>query len=236
MFTPIPLICCPLSDLRFWGWEFKYGESVACIRRGGIIPRKDRNVPKDPNPVTSTPKQPEEQELLDDEQDEEGGEVVPDESFDADWSRNLMCVADPFALARVRVFPSLQQHSLNAHIFQNCAGQIKKLIFTRFIYECRNTGDMLQLGISLESILSREPPTWRDAAGRPKRAKKEKKNLAKKDQDKQAQEKGVPAEKPKPRSRPGSPHSGVQRGGNNMRQSGRGGKRGAPSRIQANNS
>ena len=103
-----PLICRPLNDLRFWGWEFNYDESVACIRRGGIISRKDRNAPKDSNPVISTSKQPEEQESPDDEQDKEAGEVVPDESFDADWSGNLMCVADPFAAARVRVFPSLQ--------------------------------------------------------------------------------------------------------------------------------
>jgi hypothetical protein len=48
-----------------------------------------------------------------------------------------------------------------SYAFQNCAGQIKKLIFTRFIHECRNTEGMLRLGISLESILSREPPAWR---------------------------------------------------------------------------
>lgn len=117
-------------------------------------------------------------------------------------------------------------------LFQNCAGQIKKLVFTQFIRECRNTMAMLQLGISLESILSREPPS---VAVRPKKPRKVKKNQTKQDQDKQAQEKRVPVQKPKPRSRPGSPRSGVQRGGSNTHQNGRGGKRGGPSRIQANN-
>ena len=27
-----------------------------------------------------------------------------DESFDADWSRDIMCVADPFIVAKVRTF------------------------------------------------------------------------------------------------------------------------------------
>lgn len=80
---------------------------------------------------------------------------------------------------------------------------------------------MLQLGISLKSILSREPPF-----DRPKRGKKEKKNQARKDQDSQAQEKRVPAQKQKPRSRPGPSRSGVQRGGSNPQQNHRGGKRG----------
>jgi hypothetical protein len=55
-----------------------------------------------PNPVASTSTQPEEQELLDDEQDEEADGEVPDESFDADWSEHLMCVADPFVVTKVR--------------------------------------------------------------------------------------------------------------------------------------
>jgi len=163
--------------------------------------------------------QREEQELLDHEQDEEvEEEVVLDESFDADWSGNLMCVADPFIVTK------------------NCAGQIKKFIFTQFIHECRNTGDMLQLGISLKSILSREPPAWPNTPGRLKKVKGGKKKQAKKDQDKQAQEKRVSAEKPKPRSRPGSPHSGVRSGSSNAHRNGRAGKRGTPSRIQANKS
>ena len=178
--------------------------------------------------------QPEEQRLLDDEQDGEADEeVVPGESFDADWSENFVCVADPFIVAKVRVFPSLQPCSFNVHIPQNCTGQIKKLIFTRFLHECRGTEGMLQLGISLESILSKEPPARQNAAGRPKKAKR---RQNKKDQNKQVQEKRVPAEKPKPRSRPGSPHTGVRRGSSNTHQGGRGGKRGAPSRTQANNS
>jgi len=102
-------------------------------------------------------------------------------------------------------------------------------MFTQFVRECRNTGAMLQLGISMEPILSREPP---NPVGRPKKAKKDK---AKKIRGEQTQERRASAQKPKPRSRPGSPHSGVQRGGGNMHQNGRGGKRGAPSRIQANN-
>jgi hypothetical protein len=44
---------------------------------------------------------------LNDEQDEEVDEdVMPDESFDADWSRNIMCVADPFIVAKVRILRS----------------------------------------------------------------------------------------------------------------------------------
>lgn len=97
-----------LSDLRFWGREFKYDESVACIRRGGIFPRKGKSVLKGPNPVASTSAQPEEQESLDDEWDEEVDEVAQDESFNADWSRDLMCVADPFVVAKVGVLPLLQ--------------------------------------------------------------------------------------------------------------------------------
>ena len=229
-----PLIYYPLRDLRFWGREFRYDESVACIRKGGIIPRKSKSVLKDPNPVASTSTQPEEQESADDEQDEEADEeMVSDESFDADWSGNLMCVADPFIVTRVRVFSSLRLCFLNVHVFQNCAGQIKKLIFTFFIQECRSTEGMLQLGISLESILSREIPAWRNPVGLPKRARKGRKNRTKKDQDKDALDKRVPAQKPKP---PGYPNSGVQRGSSNTHQRGRGGKKGAPSRLQANNS
>lgn len=106
-------------------------------------------------------------------------------------------------------------------------------MFTQFMRECRNTGAMLQLGIPLESIFSREPP---NPTGGPRKAKKGKKYKGKKVQDKQVQEKGASAQKPKPRSRPGSPHSGVRRGGSNTHQNGRGGKRGTPSRIQANSS
>lgn len=103
---PIPY---PLSDLRFWGREFEYDESIACIRRGGIIPRKGKSARKGPNPIASTSTQLEEQQSLDDEQDEEAGEdVAHDESFDADWSRDLMCVADPFVAGKVSVFPSLR--------------------------------------------------------------------------------------------------------------------------------
>ena len=93
---------------------------------------------------------------------------------------------------------------------------------------------MLKLGISLESILSREPPNY--PAGRPRKAKKVK-DKAKKNQGKQAQENGAPEQKQKPRSRPGSPHSGMQRGGSNAaHQNGQGGRRGVPSRIRPNNS
>jgi len=126
-----------------------------------------------------------------------------DESFDADWSRNPMCVADPFVVAK------------------NCTGQIQRPIFTRFIRECRNTEGMLRLGISLKSILSKEP-----SFDRPKGGKREKKKQARKDQDSQTQEKRVPAQKQKPRPRPGPSHSGVQRGGSNPQQNHRGGKRG----------
>lgn len=104
-----PLIYYPLSDLRFWGLEFDYTESVACIRKGGIIPRKGKGAPKNPNPVASTSTQPELQELMDDELDEEGDEeVVLEESFDADWSKDLMCVADPFIVMKARVLLSLR--------------------------------------------------------------------------------------------------------------------------------
>jgi hypothetical protein len=102
------LIHRPLSDLRFWGWEFEYDGSVACVRRGGVFPRKGKNALKDPNPVASTSVQPEEYELLDDEQDEDGDEAMPDETFDADWSRDFMCVADPFIVGKVRIFPLLR--------------------------------------------------------------------------------------------------------------------------------
>lgn len=77
-----------------------------CIRRGGVVPRKGNNARKSQHPVASTSKQVEEQEILDDEQDEEADEeVVPDESFDADWSRNFVCVADPFIVTKVRSHP-----------------------------------------------------------------------------------------------------------------------------------
>ena len=73
------------------------------MRRGGIIPRKGKSTPQNPNPAASTSGQIElELLLLDDEQDEADEEVVLDESFDADWSRNFMCVADPFVVAKVR--------------------------------------------------------------------------------------------------------------------------------------
>jgi hypothetical protein len=101
-------MCRPLTDLRFWGWEFKYDESVACIRKGGIIPRKGKSALKNPNPVASASAQPEVHELPDDEQDEDADEEIPEESFDADWSGNLMCVADPFIVGKVRVIPSLR--------------------------------------------------------------------------------------------------------------------------------
>lgn len=98
-----------LSDLRFWGSEIRYDESVACVRKGGIIPRVGKSAPKGKNPVASTSTQPKDQEPSDDEQDEGAdGEVVPDESFDADWSGDLMCVADPFVVTKVRVSPPLQ--------------------------------------------------------------------------------------------------------------------------------
>lgn len=74
-----------------------------------MIPRKGKSALKNPNPAPSTSTQPEEQELPDDGQDEEADEdIVHDESFDADWSKNLMCVADPFVVAKVIVFPSLR--------------------------------------------------------------------------------------------------------------------------------
>lgn len=98
---------CLLKDFRFWGWEFDYDECIVCIRRGGMVPRKGNNARKNQHPVVPTSTQVEEQESLDDEQDEEADEeVVPDESFDADWSRNFMCVADPFVVTKVRNHPS----------------------------------------------------------------------------------------------------------------------------------
>ena len=236
------LICHPLSDLRFWGREFDHRESVACIRRGGIIPRKGRGALKNPIPVALALTQTRRQESMDGEREEEdGGEVVLGESFDADWSRDLMCVADPFIVPKVRVFPPSWRYYLSACTFQNCAGQIKGLIFTQFIRECRNAGDMLQLGISLRSILLREPLNY--AAGHPEKAKKGKENKAKKNQDRpkkgqdeQAQEKGPSVQKPEPQSLPGSPHSGVQISGNGADQNGQGGRRGVPSRIRPNSS
>ena len=102
-------VCRTLSGIRFWGREFKYDESVVCMRRGGMIPRKGKSAPKDPNSVPSTSTQLEAQEPPDDEQDEEADEeILHDESFDADWSRNPMCVADPFIVAKVIVFLSLR--------------------------------------------------------------------------------------------------------------------------------
>jgi len=80
-----------------------------CIRKGGIIPRVGKSAPKGKDPVASTSTQPKEQEQPDDEQDEEAdGEVVSDESFDPDWSGDLMCVADPFVVTKVRASPPLQ--------------------------------------------------------------------------------------------------------------------------------
>jgi hypothetical protein len=108
-----PAIYRLLTDLRFWGRKFRYDESVMCIRRSGIIPRKGKNALKDPNPIASTSTRPEEQEL-DEEQDEEADEdAMQDESFNADWSRDLMCVADPFVITKVGVLPSLRWCSLN---------------------------------------------------------------------------------------------------------------------------
>jgi len=109
-----PPICHPLNDLRFWGREFKYDEHVACVRKGGITLRKGKNAPKGTNPVASTSMQLEEEELLDDEWDEEADEdVVQDElaqseSFNADWSRDFVCVADPFIVGKVGLLPSLR--------------------------------------------------------------------------------------------------------------------------------
>ena len=88
---------------------------------------------------------------------------------------------------------------------------------------------MLQLGISLESILSREPPVWQNPAGRPKHARKGKKQ-ADNDKDKQVQENRVPAKEPKARSQSKPPHSGVHRGGSNTHPNGRVGKSGAPAK------
>lgn len=103
LFIWVPLDYWLLSGLRFWGWEFDYNESVACIRRGGIVPRKGHSARKAHHAVASTSRRSEEHEFQDDEQDEEtDGEVAPDESFDADWSGNHMCVADPFIVTKVR--------------------------------------------------------------------------------------------------------------------------------------
>lgn len=97
------LLSHALSDLRFWGREFEYDKSAACVRKGGIVPRTGGGALKGQNLVASTSTQPEEQEPPDDEQDGEADEeVVQDESFDVDWSRNLMCVTDPFIVAKVR--------------------------------------------------------------------------------------------------------------------------------------
>jgi hypothetical protein len=160
------------------------------------------NVRKVLDPVASTSAQPEEHELLDGEQDEDGDEAIPDESVDADWSGDLMCVADPFIVGKVRIFTSSPRFFVQANIFQNCASPIKMLVFNWFIYACRHTEDMLQLGISLESILSRGPPVWRNTTGRPKEARKGRKDQTKKDQNKQPQERKVQGEQPKPRPRP----------------------------------
>ena len=92
-----------MCDPRFWGYEFEYDKATACIRRGGIIPRRGKSAPQNSKPVASTSKRVERQEIPEDEQDEEvDGEIVPDESFDADWSRDLLCVADPFIVTKVR--------------------------------------------------------------------------------------------------------------------------------------
>ena len=86
-----------LSDLSFWGREFDSDRSVACIRRGGIVPRLGKSARKNQNPAASK------QEFPDNEQDGEADEeAVVDESFNADWSRDLMCVADPFIETKVR--------------------------------------------------------------------------------------------------------------------------------------
>jgi len=80
-----------------------------------------KSAPKGKNPVASTSTQPKEQESPDDEQDEEAdGEVVPDESFDADWSGDLMCVADPFVVTKVRASPPLQIPAQCQHLPELC--------------------------------------------------------------------------------------------------------------------
>ena len=67
-----------------------------------MVPRTGKSVPKGKIPVASTSAHPQLQEPPDDGQDEEAdGDVVPDE-FDADWSRDVMCVADPFVVTKVR--------------------------------------------------------------------------------------------------------------------------------------
>jgi len=170
-----------------------------------MVPRKGNNARKNQHPVTSTSTQVEEQESLDDEQDEEADEeVVLDESFDADWSRNFICVADPFVVTK------------------NCTGQINKYIFTRFVHECRNTEGMLRLGISLETILSREPPLWKFPPRRPKKGMKQANNK----KGKQAEERRAPTEEP------GKPQSRYSR---NARRGRRGGSSGTQTRVQANN-
>lgn len=88
---------------------------MACVRKGGIILRKGKSARKGKNPVASTSAQPEVQELPDeDQEDEADGEALPDESFDPDWSRNFMCVADPFIVTKVRVSPFIAVMTANA--------------------------------------------------------------------------------------------------------------------------
>ena len=113
----IPLNRRLLSDLRFWGWEFDSDRSVACIRRGGIVPRVGKSARKNQNPAPSTSNQVEEQEFLDYDKDgETDGEVVLDEPFNANWSRDLMCVADPFIDTKVSRHPLSQcAHSALVH-------------------------------------------------------------------------------------------------------------------------
>ena len=98
---------------------------------------------------------------------------------------------------------------------------------------------MLRLGISLKSIL------WGvldNASGHPKNVEKVE-NKAKKvqdepkeDQGSRVRENGAPAQQPKTRSLPGSPHPGVQSGDSDTDQNGRGGRRRAPSISRANSS
>jgi len=182
--------------------------------KGWDSPRKGNSARKNQDPVASTSNKIEEPEFMDYELGGEAdGDGMPYEPFDADWSRNLMCVADPFIVTK------------------NCAGQIYKFIFTRFIHECRNTEGMLRLGISLESILSRELPAWRNPGSRPIKPKGKKKKTNQ-NKDRQVEGKGAAAEKPKPQSQPGSSHSRVSLGGsNNPNRYSRARRRGAPTRI-----
>ena len=116
-FTWAPLDERSLSHFRFWGREFDYDGSVVCIRRGGVAPRKGNNARGSQQPVASTSERVGEQEFLDDEQEEEtDGAVVQDESFNANWSKNFMCVADPFIVTKVGGPPSSRWCSSGDHL------------------------------------------------------------------------------------------------------------------------